>query len=144
MFVASRALVAVAARSIASIADDVTLAQYRALVVLSASETANVGALADALGVHRSSATRMCDRLVQRDFVHRWVPDDNRREVLLELTPAGRLLIKEVSDRRRDEIGEIVSRLRPAERTTLLKSLALFSSAAGELPHAGPPDWLLP
>jgi hypothetical protein len=63
---ASRALVAVAARSIAQVDDTVTLPQYRALVALAARGPQNMGALADELGVHASTATRMCDRLATK------------------------------------------------------------------------------
>ncbi len=137
VFVASRALVAVAASSIASIADDVTMAQYRALVVLADGGAENVGALADVLGVHRSSATRMCDRLVNRGLLRRWVPEDNRREVLVDLSPAGRRLVDEVTRRRRRDIARIISKLSPADRTKLLHALGAFTSAAGELPTRG-------
>ena len=144
VFLASRELVAVAARSIAAIADDVTLPQFRALVVLAAGEIRNVGALADALGVHPSSATRMCDRLVKRALVRRSVPDDNRREVVLELSPTGRRLVDDVVKRRRKEIGKIVARLSPADRLQVLRGLAAFGSAAAEVPRQAQPDWLLP
>ena len=66
---ASRALVAVAARSIAQAGDSVTLPQYRALVALAARGPQRVTDLAEELGVHPSSATRMCDRLVKAGFV---------------------------------------------------------------------------
>jgi DNA-binding MarR family transcriptional regulator len=144
VFLASRELVAVAARSIAAIADDVTLSQFRALVVLAAGEIRNVGALADALGVHPSSATRMCDRLVKRALVRRSVPDDNRREVVLELSPTGRRLVDDVVKRRRKEIGKIVARLSPADRVQVLRGLAVFGTAAAEVPRRAQPDWLLP
>ena len=62
---ASRALVGVAARSLAEVEDDVTLPQFRALVVLAAGER-QLGELAEALDVHPSSATRLCTRLDRR------------------------------------------------------------------------------
>jgi len=62
---ASRALVAVAARSLAAAGDEVTLPQYRALVVLAASGPQGTADLAAALAVNPSTATRMCDRLVR-------------------------------------------------------------------------------
>src|SRR5947209_15436601 len=63
---ASRALVAVAARSLGDLAEDVTLAQYRVLVELAARGPQRVAELAGVLGVERSTATRMCDRLVRQ------------------------------------------------------------------------------
>jgi DNA-binding MarR family transcriptional regulator len=56
----------VAARSIAQVDDTVTLPRYRALVALAAHGLLNMGAVAEELGVHSSTATRMCDRLVGR------------------------------------------------------------------------------
>ena len=63
---ASRALVAVAARSLAEAGDEVTLPQYRALVVLAAQGPRGTAELAAALAVNPSTATRMCDRLVRK------------------------------------------------------------------------------
>ncbi len=53
---ASRALVGVAARSLAAIEGTITLVQYRALVLLASRGALNVGSLAENLGVHA------CDR----------------------------------------------------------------------------------
>ena len=61
---ASRALVAITARSLASVSDDVTLPQFRTLVVLAHGGPQTVTALAEHLGVHASTMTRMCTRLV--------------------------------------------------------------------------------
>jgi DNA-binding MarR family transcriptional regulator len=66
---ASRALVAVAARSLAAAGDEVTLPQYRALVVLAARGPQGTAELAAALAVNPSTATRMCDRLVRKGLI---------------------------------------------------------------------------
>jgi DNA-binding MarR family transcriptional regulator len=86
---ASRALVAVAARSLAMVADDVTLAQYRALIELASRGPQRVADLAAALTVDRSTATRMCDRLVRKRLVARRRMTDDRRVVRISLTRAG-------------------------------------------------------
>ena len=59
---ASRALVAIAARSLGAAGQDVTLPQYRALVVLASRGPQRVIDLAGFLDVNASTATRMCDR----------------------------------------------------------------------------------
>src|SRR5664279_4938853 len=79
--VASRALVGVAARSLSALEPDVTLPQYRALVLLRSRGDQNVSALADALGVHPSTATRLCDRLLKKGFIDRATSSGSRREV---------------------------------------------------------------
>src|ERR1700749_5211293 len=98
---ASRALVAVAARSLANVAEDVTLAQYRVLIELAARGPQRLADLATALGVDRSTATRMCDRLVRKRLVARRRGTDDRRVVRVSLTATGMELVAEVSRRRR-------------------------------------------
>ncbi len=121
---ASRALVGVAARSLAAAADDVTLPQYRALVVLAARGPQRVGDLAEALGVHPSTATRLCDRLVDRQLVRRAVDRTNRRETTIALSPKGRTLVDAVTDVRRAEIREIVERIPVRSRAAAVERAA--------------------
>jgi DNA-binding MarR family transcriptional regulator len=137
---ASRALVAVAARSLATVAEDVTLAQYRALIELASRGPLRVADLADALAVDRSTATRMCDRLVRKRLVGRRRMSDDRRVVRISLTPAGTEIVAEVSRRRRAEIGRIVKRMPAPHRALVVEALQAFSRAAGEVPEQ---DWSL-
>ena len=132
--VASRALVGVAARSLAATEDTITLVQYRALVLLASRGDLNVGSLAEGLGVHQSTATRLCDRLVRKGLIDRATSAASRREVLVSLSRAGRTLIGEVTARRRDEIGKIMSRLTPGQRTWLAEAFSVFAQAAAEVP----------
>jgi DNA-binding MarR family transcriptional regulator len=135
LLLASRALVAVAARSIAASAADVTLPQYRALVVLSSRGPQKTSALAGALDVHPSTATRLCDRLVAHGLVARAVPPENRREVLVSLTPRGRRLVGDVTRRRRRELAVIVARIPERARRATVDAMRTFAVAAGEGPE---------
>jgi DNA-binding MarR family transcriptional regulator len=137
---ASRALVAVAARSLANIAEDVTLAQYRFLVVLASRGPQRLADLATALGVDRSTATRMCDRLVRKHLVTRRRVQEDRRAVRVSLTGTGAELVAEVSRRRRAEIATIVERMPAAHRDPVVRALRAFADAAGEVPEQ---DWSL-
>jgi DNA-binding MarR family transcriptional regulator len=132
---ASRALVAVAARSLASVDSRVTLPQFRALVVLSTRGSQHVGELAEALAVHPSTATRLCDRLVSKKLVRRALDRDNRRETSISLSPAGRLVVDEVTEIRRAEIASIVSRVPAESHAPMIAALTAFAEAAGELPR---------
>jgi len=141
----SRALVAVAARSIAQVDDAVTLPQYRALIVLAAHGPRRVTDLADELGVHPSSATRMCDRLERAGLVDRAVAVGNRREVEVRLTRPGRALLDRVTAARRGEIARIVKDVPASLRSAMVKGLQTFSDAAGEVPdQAWAAGWDLP
>jgi DNA-binding MarR family transcriptional regulator len=129
---ASRALVAVAARSLASVADEVTLPQYRALVVLAGRGPQRLAELASALGVNPSTATRMCNRLVRKDLIRRRTASRDRRQVRLALTETGRAVVADVTAVRRREIARIVAAVPPARRPQLVEALTAFAEAAGE------------
>src|SRR5690242_17396791 len=132
VLVASRALVGVAARSLAGTEDTVTLVQYRALVLLAARGEMNVGGLAEALDVHQSTATRLCDRLVARGLVDRMHSPQNRREVVVSLTRDGQALIRSVTAKRRAEIDRIMQRLPAKQRGAVNDAFMLFAAAAAE------------
>ncbi len=136
----SRALVAVAARSLANLAEDVTLAQYRFLIELASRGPQRLADLATALNVDRSTATRMCDRLVRKRLVTRRRTQEDRRTVRVSLTAAGAELVAEVSRRRRTEIATIVGRMPASDRDAVVVALRAFADAAGEVPEQ---DWSL-
>jgi DNA-binding MarR family transcriptional regulator len=129
---ASRVLVAVAARSLAGVTRDVTVPQFRMLVVLAGRGPTNPGTLAADLGVHSSTVTRMCDRLAGKDLITRTVPAASRREVEVALTRAGRRVVDEVTGRRRAELGRIVERVPEAQRVSMVRALQAFGDATGE------------
>ncbi|HUB69706.1 MAG TPA: MarR family winged helix-turn-helix transcriptional regulator [Acidimicrobiales bacterium] len=137
---ASRALVAVAARSLVDVADDVTLVQYRVLVELAASGPQRLADLANGLGVDPSTATRMCDRLVRKGLVLRRRATADRRAVRVSLAPSGRDLVTEVTRRRRAQLATILERLPDEDRRPVLAALRAFASAAGEVPER---EWSL-
>jgi DNA-binding MarR family transcriptional regulator len=134
---ASRALVAVAARSLAAAGDEVTLPQYRALVVLAARGPQGTAELAAALAVNPSTATRMCDRLVRKGLVRRHRLAGDRRSVRITLTAHGRDLVAEVTRRRRAELARLLEALPPGQHEPVIAAFRAFSAAAGELPQPG-------
>lgn len=131
---ASRALVAVAARSLAAVADDVTLPQYRALVVLCVRGPLGMSELAEELSCSPSTATRLCDRLVRKGLASRAHRPENRREVEVAVTREGADLVGQVNKRRRREIARIVAHVPERQRAGMVRSLRAFSEAAGEVP----------
>ena len=137
---ASRVLVAVAARSLALVEDEVSLAQYRLLVVLASRGPQRIAALAEALGVNPSSATRLCDRLARKGLVRRRRAATDRREVRVSLAPLGRALVEDVTARRREEIGRLLAEVPAAQREAIVEALEALAVAAGE-PSDG--DWAL-
>jgi DNA-binding MarR family transcriptional regulator len=129
---ASRVLVSIAGRSLGGSTDEVTLAQFRALAVLSGEGPQKQGVFADALGVHSSTVTRMCDRLVAKGLVTREVPETNRREVVVALTAPGQRAVDAVMRARREAVTEIIESVPRAQRSSMVRGLRTFSDAAGE------------
>lgn len=132
---ASRVLVAISARSLADVTDDVTLAQYRTLVVLQSRGPQSLQALAAELQVVPSTATRMCDRLVAKALITRAAVAGNRREIELAVTDQGAALVSSVTRRRRRDIRRAVARMASANRGALVSALEDFATAAGEVPE---------
>ncbi|HEY5180538.1 MAG TPA: MarR family transcriptional regulator [Dermatophilaceae bacterium] len=129
---ASRALLAVVARSMAAALEEVTLPQFRILVLLSAHGPLRTGTLAEQAGVHPSTLSRTSDRLVKGRWVRRIANPDSRREVLLELTSKGARLVADVTTRRAQELDAILVRVPTRQRRRVFEGFAAFSSAAGE------------
>lgn len=136
---ATRVLVGVVVRSIPQ-STEVTLPQWRALVVLDAQGEMNVNALSEHLGIEPSTCTRLCDRLVAKELIEREFSRDRRREVRLRLSPRGCTLVSEAVTRRRAEIENLLGPLSPAELQRLTDALQPLIAAA-----AGAPDdaWAL-
>ena len=141
MLTASRTMVAVATRSLGAAAEDTTLAQYRALVVLASRGPQRMVDLAEALGVAPSTAGRMCDRLVRKGLIRRQRARADRRSVLVSITAAGREVVDQATGRRRDLIAAILSRLPAARQRAVAGALRAFAEAAGEIPDS---QWPVP
>jgi DNA-binding MarR family transcriptional regulator len=135
---ASRVLVAVAARSLADTAEEVTLTQYRTLVMLASRGPQSLAGLADAVAVTPATASRMCDRLVGKGLVRRRTERGNRRQIRVALTAEGRHLVDAVTARRRCEIERIISSMPSNEQTVLVQALDRLAAVAGEVPER---DW---
>jgi DNA-binding MarR family transcriptional regulator len=137
---ASRAMVGLAARSLADLDAEVTLPQYRALVVLASRGPQRMVDISTELGVNPSTGTRMCDRLVRKGLARRYRTATDRRAVRLTLTPAGRHLVQEVTTRRRIELTRVVADMPDQHRAPVIAALRAFATAAGEVPEQ---EWWL-
>jgi DNA-binding MarR family transcriptional regulator len=132
---ASRVMVGVAARSLAGFDADVTLPQFRTLMVLATHGPQRAVDVSTELGVNPSTGTRMCDRLVRKGLIRRTRSTGDRRVVRLALTPAGRKLVAEVTGRRREELSGLVAAIPSGQHAALVTALRALSEAAGEPPE---------
>jgi DNA-binding MarR family transcriptional regulator len=135
---ASRALVAMAARSLADAGEEVTLTQYRSLVVLASRGAQDLASLAAALAVTAPTASRLVERLVRKGLVRRRTDRHDRRQVRIALTETGRDLVDLVTERRRQEITNLLASIPADVLQPMAVGLRHLAAAAGEIPEQ---DW---
>jgi DNA-binding MarR family transcriptional regulator len=130
---ASRALVGVAVSSMAALGDQISLVQFRTLVLLSDAGTLKAGELAARLGVSASTVTRACDRLVADGLIRRDVNPRSRREVNLSATRRGAALVKRVMTRRRRDLARILATIPAEDRLQVVGAMRVFAAQASAL-----------
>lgn len=110
-----------------------TGAQADALSVIAAAGPLSLKELGELLIAESGHPSRLVDRLVEAGWVERRPADDDRRRIVLSLTPAGRRLEKKVTRAREQllEVGRVLvgdRDLEPALQT--LRDLSQFSDYA--------------
>jgi DNA-binding MarR family transcriptional regulator len=138
---AGRVLAGVGARTIAEVDPDVTVPQFRVLVVLATAGPQRVADLASALDAEPSTATRLCDRLARKKLVRRQRLTTDRRTVQVLLGDPGRRLVDQVAERRRAEVARILRRVSAGDQERLIEMLRAFALAAGEDPSTWALGW---
>jgi DNA-binding MarR family transcriptional regulator len=132
LLVLSRAIVGIAVRALAGSDADVTMAQFRTMVVIATRGPQRVVDISAELAVNPSTGTRMCERLVRKGLVARERVGADRREVQISLTELGRRVVREVIARRRAELASIVSALPDTSFDAGVTVLRDLAAAAGE------------
>ena len=89
--------------------------QLRALTALRQMGEANLAQLAEDIGITVSTASRLVDRLVGAEWVHRAPSEINRREISLTLSGEGKRLLRRYDRRRVVLLKDCLERL-PADR----------------------------
>ncbi len=118
---AARALT-LAARALerAAAARDLTLAQFRILVLVAAGDERS-SLLAERLAVAKPTITAVVDGLVERGFVGREAVAGDRRSIRVALTPAGAAALRSAEQEMSETLARIFEHAR--ERDALLGAL---------------------
>jgi DNA-binding MarR family transcriptional regulator len=98
--------------------NDLSLTQLRMLAILR-DRRPRMAALADYLGLEKSTLSGLIDRAQKRGLVERQVSADDGRAVEVFLSPAGRKLAKQVSAHTTEALTPATERLTSAEQHTL-------------------------
>lgn len=108
----------------------VSIVQLRALTVLGGLGEANLGRLAEAMGVTVSTASRLVDRLVTSGLVDRQPSPRSRRELSLTLASAGRGLLGQYDRLRLDELRAGLDALPGRTRADVVAVLGAYADAS--------------
>ena len=82
-----------------------------ALKGLPAGQRGRIGEIAERLQIQHHSTVELVDRLEKRGMIRRQRSDQDRREVLLELTPRGEKVLRDLALYHREELRELAPAL---------------------------------
>ncbi|WP_017582864.1 MarR family transcriptional regulator [Nocardiopsis valliformis] len=108
----------------------VSASQLKVLFILENEDGVNLRTVTDRLGSTPPSVSRLCDRLEAVGFVNRTSSPNSRRELRVWLTESGRSFIRDLRDRREQELHAVVALMPPRKRAMLLEGLTAFREAA--------------
>jgi DNA-binding MarR family transcriptional regulator len=94
----------------------ITLADLRSLRILRDLGRAPISRFAEEVGIGRSTATGLVDRLEDRELVVRGPSSTDRRVVLIEITPRGRAALEDRALVEDNIIGEQIAALSAAQQ----------------------------
>jgi DNA-binding MarR family transcriptional regulator len=96
--------------------EGLSVPQYHLLEALRDADELTVGVLAEAAGVAPPTATRMLDCVARDGYVDRRHSEEDRRSVLVSLTPSGRVAVQAAHEQITAFRRRVFESLEPAER----------------------------
>ncbi len=109
---------------------DLTMAQFKALVVVEGHSGISVCEVGRELGVGESAASLLVDQLVRRGYVGRTSDPADRRRVLLGATAPGQRLLRELRHGRRQSLERWLADLDGDDLEALTRGLRALARAA--------------
>ncbi len=107
----------------------ISMAQLNILYTLRRSGLMPMSRLADVLNVSLSSATGLIDRLEERGYIERTRVPEDRRIVMVHLTPAGVQMIDEQDALADDLLRTVLGRLKPSQLGAIAQATADLRAA---------------
>jgi DNA-binding MarR family transcriptional regulator len=104
-----------------------SISQFRSLMFLYRYPGSSLSKLADYLGVTRPTASAICERLVQQNFIDRREHPQERRAVVLKLTKTGRERLHEIRLLTCTKISSMFNELSEDQMLKMLEGLAILS-----------------
>jgi DNA-binding MarR family transcriptional regulator len=108
---------------------DMTVSQFRILSLLASTPEATNLQIAACLNTSPPGASRQVNGMLQQKLLLRRPSEDDRRQVLISMAPAGRRVFLKTMHYVETRLGERLYRLGPEERQILAAGLALLREA---------------
>ncbi|GHO94657.1 hypothetical protein KSF_047050 [Reticulibacter mediterranei] len=103
--------------------------QAHALQVLGTQEKTPQSLLAQQLNLEKSTISRLITQLVEREWVQRTINAENRREVNLTLTDAGKVVLDDLLMAGAAKYHRLWTRLPQDKKSQIIEALALLNKA---------------
>ena len=101
----------------------------RALLLISSGHAETPGQVADLLKVSRTTMTGILDRLESDGLISRSIHPEDRRSFALEVTDAGREMVKQIDSWRSEPLREAMATMDEASLKALLTGLEALTRA---------------
>jgi DNA-binding MarR family transcriptional regulator len=106
---------------------NLSIGQLKSLFFISNHGSTTTGKLAAALEVTPANMTGIVDRLLEKDLITRTGDPDDRRVLVLRMTPRGEELVAELRQKRKERMAELFNRLTDEEAAVVTQSLKIMT-----------------
>ncbi len=108
---------------------DISLTQSHILYEIDHQNQPSIQQVADTLGLDITTASRQIQTLVAENLVVKSVFDEDRRVVILKLTPEGKFVTGLIDTQMSNYLDEVFGRMSDFERDTVIRSIQLFNDS---------------
>jgi MarR family transcriptional regulator, temperature-dependent positive regulator of motility len=112
---------------------DLTMAQLKAVMLLSRTGRARSRELADGLGIAPSAATPLVDRLVEQNLARRVDDETDRRIVWIHPTKKAQAIYDDLLHTSEDVLNDVIAEVPAKDRKAVRESVQLLADAAARL-----------
>ncbi len=108
------------------LASGLSVMQWRVLASLSEGPPLSIGALADIVLAQQPTATKLVARMVQEGLIQRLPHPQDKRSVLVTLTPLGKRKVAPLLQQARQHEANVLARLPDTDAAALKRMLRLW------------------
>jgi DNA-binding MarR family transcriptional regulator len=105
---------------------DLSVPQFRALLYVNRHAGASLSDVAEHLGLTLPSVSKLVDKLVARRLITRESAPEDRRRMILTLTPDGQAALQAAAQATQTRLANLLSTLSPDELTTIVEAMTML------------------